>query len=67
MEGDVVVMTDIFRYEQTGVGANGQVIGSLKATGIRPLFTPRLEQAGFKLGPEIFGANVAEMLSNRRR
>ena len=67
MEGDVVVMTEIFRFEQTGVTGDGKAIGSLKPTGIRPLFTPRLEQAGFKLGPEVFGANIGEILSNRRR
>lgn len=67
MEGEIVVMTEIFRFEQTGTSAEGNVIGNLKPTGIRPLFTPRLEQAGFKLGPEVFGANVSEMLSNRRR
>ncbi len=67
MEGEMVVMTEIFRFEQTGVDANGKVIGSLKPTGIRPLFTPRLEAAGFRLGPEIFGANLSDMLGNRRR
>ncbi len=67
MEGDIVVMTEIFRYEQTGVSVDGQAVGTLKATGIRPLFSPRLEQAGFKLGPEIFGANIGDMLSSRRR
>jgi pilus assembly protein CpaF len=67
MEGEIVVMTEIFRFEQTGVAADGQAIGSLKATGIRPLFSTRLEQAGFKLGPEVFGANIAEMLASRRR
>ncbi len=67
MEGDTVVMTEIFRFEQTGVSLDGQVIGTVKPTGIRPLFSPRLEAAGFRLGPEIFGANIAEMLSNRRR
>jgi pilus assembly protein CpaF len=67
MEGDTVVMTEIFRFEQTGIDTNGAVMGSLKPTGIRPLFTPRLEAAGFKLGPEIFGANIGEMLSARRR
>ncbi len=67
MEGDIVVMSEIFKYEQTGVSVDGQVIGSLKATGIRPMFYPRLEQAGFKLGAEVFGANIGEMLSSRRR
>ena len=54
MEGDVVVLTDIFKFEQTGMGENGKILGELKATGIRPIFSPRLEAAGLKLGAEIF-------------
>jgi pilus assembly protein CpaF len=67
MEGDTVVMTEIFRFEQTSIGQDGMVIGELRPTGIRPLFTPRLEAAGFKLGPEVFGANLSDMLGGRRR
>jgi pilus assembly protein CpaF len=67
MEGDTIVLTDIFKFEQTGVSQDGKVIGTLKATGIRPLFSPRLEAGGFKLGPEIFGANLSEMLGGDRR
>lgn len=67
MEGDTVVMTDIFRFEQTGVNKEGQIIGELKPTGIRPLFSSRLDASGFRLGPEVFGANLGEMLGNRRR
>ncbi len=54
MEGETVVLTDIFKFEQTGVSKDGQINGELKATGIRPIFSPRLEAAGFKLGAEIF-------------
>ena len=54
MEGDIVVLTDIFKFEQTGLGPNGKILGELKATGIRPIFTPRLEAAGLKLGAEIY-------------
>ena len=67
MEGDTVVMTDIFKFDQTTVTPDGRVVGELKPTGIRPLFTIRLETAGFKLGPEVFGANVADILSAGRR
>jgi len=67
MEGDTIVLTDVFKFEQTGIGQDGTVIGELKPTGIRPLFTPRLETAGFKLGPEVFGANLATILNPRRR
>jgi pilus assembly protein CpaF len=54
MEGDTVVLTDIFKFDQTGVGENNKVLGELRATGIRPIFTPRLEAAGFKLSGDIF-------------
>jgi pilus assembly protein CpaF len=68
MEGDTIVLSDIFKFEQSGVSPEGIVLGELKPTGIRPLFTPRLERAGFHLKPEVFGANIADMLSaNRRR
>jgi len=71
MEGDTIVMTDIFKFEQTGISSDGRVLGELKPTGIRPLFTPRLEAAGFKLGPEVFGANLSGLIgggnANRRR
>jgi pilus assembly protein CpaF len=56
MEGDVITLTDIFKYEQTGVLPGGKLIGQLRPTGMRPLFTPRLDAAGYKLGGEIFGA-----------
>lgn len=67
MEGDTVVLTDIFKFERTGVDSDGKVIGDLKPTGIRPLFSPRLEANGFKLGPEVYGANLADMLQPQRR
>jgi pilus assembly protein CpaF len=68
MEGDTVVLTDIFKFEQTAISKEGLVQGELVPTGIRPLFSPALEIAGFRLKPEIFGANIAEILSaNRRR
>jgi len=66
MEGDTIVMTEIFKFEYTGISKEGEVLGSLVPTGIRPFFTNRLEQNGFKLGPEVFGANLAQMLSGSR-
>jgi pilus assembly protein CpaF len=54
MEGETVVLTDIFKFTQTGTTTDGKVLGELKATGIRPLFGPRLEAAGFKLSGDIF-------------
>jgi pilus assembly protein CpaF len=67
MEGDTVVMTDIFKFQQTGIDSDGKVLGDLKPTGIRPLFSPRLEVAGFKLGPEVFGADLSSMVNPQAR
>jgi pilus assembly protein CpaF len=55
MEGDIVTLSDLFTFEQTGVDKEGNVLGTLKATGLRPVFTPRLEAAGFRLGADVFG------------
>ena len=67
MEGDVVVLTDIFKFEQSGVDPDGKVLGELKATGIRPLFSPRLEAAGLNLKAAIFGSTITEMINSRQR
>jgi pilus assembly protein CpaF len=58
MEGEVVTLTDIFKFEQTGLAPDGKIIGQIRPTGMRPQFTPRLEASGFKLGGEIFGAGL---------
>jgi len=56
MEGDVIVMQDVFAFEQTGV-QDGKIIGRLKPTGIRPKFTEKLEVMGIHLPPGLFGFN----------
>jgi pilus assembly protein CpaF len=66
MEGDTVVMTDIFKFEQSGIGPGGKILGELKPTGIRPIFGPKLEAAGFKLGAEIFMPAGGMNLGSRR-
>jgi len=56
MEGDIVTLSDLFKFEQTGVSSSGKVQGEMEPTGLRPLFTPQLEATGHKLRGEIFGA-----------
>jgi pilus assembly protein CpaF len=55
MEGEVIVMQDVFVFEQTDV-QDGKIIGKLKPTGIRPHFVERFEVAGIHLPPNIFGS-----------
>jgi pilus assembly protein CpaF len=54
MEGDVIVMQDVFVFEQTGV-VEGKIQGRLKPTGIRPKFVEKLEIQGIHLPPGLFG------------
>ena len=49
MEGQVVTMQDIFKFEQTGVDAEGRVKGTFRSTGIRPRFAERFESLGIEL------------------
>lgn len=67
MEGETIVMTDIFKFDQTGVGNNDQVLGNFKPTGIRPMFSPRIEAAGFRLGAELFNTDITDLMAQRRR
>ncbi|MCA1571772.1 MAG: CpaF family protein [Chloroflexi bacterium] len=55
MEGDVIVMQDVFVFEQTGM-SEGRIQGRLRPTGIRPHFVERFEVAGIHLPPNIFGS-----------
>jgi pilus assembly protein CpaF len=66
MEGEIIILSDIFKFEQTGVSTEGQVLGEINATGIRPNFTPRLEASGFKLGSEIFAPKRPDPKTGRQ-
>jgi pilus assembly protein CpaF len=59
MEGDTIVMQDIFRFEQSAIDENGKIIGELHPTGLRPRVNDRIEQAGIHLAPNIFGMQDA--------
>ncbi len=54
MEGDIITLTDIFQFEQTGY-EDDKVIGELRSTGLRPSFMDKIEAAGIHLPTSIFG------------
>jgi len=54
MEGDVITMTDVFVFEQTGY-ENNKVVGRLRPTGLRPKFMDKIEGSGIHLPASIFG------------
>lgn len=54
MEGEIITMSDIFEFEQTGI-EGGKIIGRIRPTGLRPKFIDRIEAAGIHLPPSVFG------------
>jgi len=54
LEGDVVILQDIFTFIQQGVDSNGKFLGKLSSTGIRPKFYDRLEASGITVPSSVF-------------
>ncbi len=54
MEGEVIVLQDLFQFHQRGIDDNGKVIGAFRSTGLRPRFMERLEACGISLPAHIF-------------
>jgi pilus assembly protein CpaF len=57
MEGDIITMSDIFEFEQTGLEA-GKVIGRIRPTGLRPKFIDKIEDSGIHLPTSVFGIGM---------
>jgi pilus assembly protein CpaF len=49
MEGDMVMMQDLFEFKRTGIGEGGKVLGQFRFTDIRSMYTERVAAAGFRL------------------
>ncbi|HEV8319602.1 MAG TPA: CpaF family protein [Vicinamibacterales bacterium] len=58
MEGDVITMQEIFRFDKVGVGPDGRVLGRFVATGVRPKVCERLRTGGVVLPPDMFDGVV---------
>jgi pilus assembly protein CpaF len=67
MEGDTVVMSDLFSFEEQQASEGGKVNGVLKPTGLRPMFGKRLVQAGYDLSAQVFGVGDTTMTRRTRR
>jgi pilus assembly protein CpaF len=58
MEGDTIIMQEIFAFRQLGVDDKGRAFGEFIATGVRPTFMDRLEYTGYNLTPDMFRQRV---------
>jgi pilus assembly protein CpaF len=54
MEGDIITMQEIYRFDKMGLGPDGRVVGRFVATGVRPKVCERLKASGVQLGPDLF-------------
>jgi pilus assembly protein CpaF len=54
MESEVITLTDIFHFQQTGTDADGRPTGQFRPTGLRPSFSGKLDAMGFKLDRSMF-------------
>ena len=54
MEGDIITMQEIFRFDKLGLGPDGRVLGRFIATGVRPKVCERLKASGVQLPPDLF-------------
>ncbi len=54
MEGDVISMQEIFRYQRTGLSPDNKIIGHFTGTGVRSNFTERFKLWGYDLPPSIY-------------
>ena len=70
MEGETIVMQDVFVFEQSGIGEDGKILGELKPTGLRPHASERIKDVGITLPASLFGegteTNEPKARSTRR-
>ena len=66
LEGNQIVMQDIFAFQQTGVGEGGRIIGRFVPTGAMPTFFDQLAGRGFLVDPKMFNPDAAADVSIRR-
>ena len=58
MEGQVIQMQEIYRFQRTGTGEGGAVVGEFRATGVRPRFAQELEAQGLQFAADAFNPQV---------
>lgn len=58
MEGEIIVLQDLYTFKQFGVDADGNIKGRFQSSGIRPKFMERLTASGCSLPPELFEPSI---------
>ena len=66
MEGDVITMQDLFRYDRKGMDDDGNIVGEFRATGIRPKAAERLAAYGVDMEETLFADSDRHGFGGRR-
>ena len=61
MEGETILMQDIFTFEQSGVNEEGKIIGELRPSGLRPRCSDKIAEAGITLPANLFGVDTKNL------
>jgi pilus assembly protein CpaF len=67
MEGDIITMQDIFKFEQEYIDDQGKIHGFLQPSGLRPKYYDRILESGFKLPIDIFRPKELDSVASGRR
>ena len=60
MEGEIITMQEIFKFQRYGLDDNGKILGRFEATGLRSHYSERFKHSGFELPHEIYDVKAAE-------
>lgn len=63
MEADVITLQDLYTFHVDAVDQNGQIIGSLKPTGLRPAFLEKFQRRGVELPDELVAGSPTPMMA----
>ena len=58
MEGEVIIMQEIFKFERSGMGGDGTILGRFAATGIRSQYADRFKSWGYELPSSLFRPDI---------
>ena len=62
MEGDTIVLQDLFRYVQTHIDENGKSVGNFVSTGLQPSFVDKFRLHGVELPPSLFADSQGDSM-----
>ncbi|MBZ0128039.1 MAG: CpaF family protein [Rhodobacteraceae bacterium] len=60
MEGDIITMQEVFKFQRFGLDENGKILGRFEPTGLRSHFSERFKHSGFELPSSIYTMKAAE-------